>query len=207
MNKKQIIVALLVMGSSLGFVGIVFEELNWGDVFKGLYSGPALIMTALIIRSLYLIRWKMNLKGNKVKPLSSNLTIILNTIGVLLGMIFITAYFAAYFSLEKNNLLDIPTGLFLIFMFVVFEIIAFALNDVYFSDDSLFFNNGFSNKIVQLKDVISVDRFFLYAYRIRFTEKGERKEIIFIPHLSELIANPFEDVDSIRSLRSLLTSK
>jgi predicted membrane channel-forming protein YqfA (hemolysin III family) len=42
-------IILLVIGSLLFIVGLIFHIFHWPDMFKGLYAGPVLILIGIII--------------------------------------------------------------------------------------------------------------------------------------------------------------
>ena len=46
---KPIRIALLVMGSMLLFVGVFFKLTNCIDMFKGIYSGPVLLLAGIVL--------------------------------------------------------------------------------------------------------------------------------------------------------------
>ncbi|MCW3071884.1 MAG: hypothetical protein JWO44_1774 [Bacteroidetes bacterium] len=46
---KAVSIVLIVMGILLFWVGFLFKVMHWPDLFKGMYSGPVLIVAGIII--------------------------------------------------------------------------------------------------------------------------------------------------------------
>jgi cell division protein FtsW (lipid II flippase) len=47
--KRQTPIIILVFGTLLLLVGLLFKKMNWPDMFFGIYSGPVLILIAVIL--------------------------------------------------------------------------------------------------------------------------------------------------------------
>ena len=55
---KSISLILIVLGGLILLVGLYFNYMQWPDLFKGIYSGPVLLILGLILFIIYKVKRK-----------------------------------------------------------------------------------------------------------------------------------------------------
>jgi hypothetical protein len=197
MKKGSLHMVLGAFGIILTLNALLFRFMGMPDMWRGLYSGPVLLLLAVIV---YMMKIRPK-PASGLERLSSRVTFMYKyIIPVVLG-IGVALYFIFLDRFTNQMEFFVPLGYFILFMWVVLTTIGVTIRDVWFSDSAIEVFGYKDNYTFSLQEVKTVERFLFNFYRIRMKD-GRR--IVFISHILELAQNFAQDPMSIRKLRALL---
>lgn len=198
--RRNIFIGIFCLFCGFGLIteGIVFNVMSFPDLFKGLISGPIIIMFGL-----YFL-FKANEKSSSALLISSNLTFILKyfvtTLLILMFLVFI--WFFAFVEVNKEaTTFAIIFGTLFLAGVVWSSIIYYKLVKVEYDRDSLFINE---NKIIPISEIKEIKRVLPILFKI---VTKQSKSYWFVPHYFEVLKNGVNIPISIREIQKDIREK
>jgi hypothetical protein len=198
--RKSIIIGLCCLLCGLGLIaeGIIFKVMSIPDLFKGIISGPI-----IIVFGLYFLL-KANKRNSSTLLISSNLTFVLkyfvSTLLILMFIAFVLFFTFVEVNKEATTFAIIFGTLFLAGV-VWSSIIYYKLVKVEYDGDSLFINE---NKIIPISEIKEIKRVLPILFKI---VTKQSKSYWFVPHYFEVLKNGVNIPISIREIQKDMREK